>query len=244
MLKTLGDFPFETFEFEGKRAIVVFPHTKNIRKSIILKTEYWGAFPDIEIKLLERGFHVAYVENESRFAAVSDCDRKARFVEFLAEKYCLDKKCVPVGMSCGGAHAVRFAGFYPQLVSCVYIDAPVLNYCSFPGKIGNEECEYIWENEFLKVYPDIKRYQLVNFSEHPLCSIDSLIRNKVPVLMVYGTEDSSVIYEENGRLLELAYEGEQNPLLTCIRVEHRAHHPHGMTDDNTPIVDYIDKRCN
>ena len=234
-------FRFKEFDFEGKRAIVVFPEEINKNGKLALKVEYWGDFPDIEINLLKRGFHIAYVTNESRFATESDCDRKAHFVEFLALKYGLSKKCVPIGMSCGGAHAVRFAGFYPELISCVYIDAPVLNYCDFPGKLGDADCERVWENEFIKAYPGIKRYQLVNFSEHPLNMIDNLIEHKIPILMVYGGEDRTVIYESNGQIMEDAYEG--NRLLKVIKLPLRGHHPHGMIGDNSEIVNYIIEHC-
>lgn len=238
MLKTLGSFRCERFEFEGQEAIVVFPDAEP-NGSWVLKTEYWGAFPDVETSLLQKGFHVAFVKNYTRFATTEECALKARFVKFVSQKYNLSSKCVPVGMSCGGAHAVRFAGLYPDLVSCIYIDAPVLNYCSYPGKIGNEECEQVWENEFVKAYPGVKRYQLVNFDCQPLNMTDRIIESGIPVIMVYGTADKSVIYEENGLLFEQAFEG--TDLLTAVRVENREHHPHGIIGGNGPIVEFIVK---
>ncbi len=239
MLKTLGNFRCETFLFEGIEAIVVIPEERDSLGRWVLKSQYWGAFPDVEIKLLERGFHVAFIKNDTRFATSEECARKARFVHYVAEKYSLSEKCVPVGMSCGGAHAVRFSGLYPELVSCIFIDAPVLNYCSFPGKVGDEECESVWEAEFIKAYPGISRYRLLNFLEHPLNCADTIRENSIPVLMVYGGEDSCVIYEENGFLLKEAFEG--TDLLKEIRIPLRGHHPHGMIGDNTPIVDFIDE---
>ena len=142
-------------------------------------------------------------------------------------------------MSCGGAHAVNFAGYYPELVSCMYIDAPVLNFCSFPAKLGDPVCESIWQNEFIKAYPNTSRSDLLYFDPHPLNRTRALIENRIPVLMVYGTEDGTVIYEENGALFAEAYAG--TDLLTVIKVECRGHHPHGLIEDNTPIVDYIVK---
>jgi len=230
-------FRCEEFDFEGKRSIVVFPEESNKNGKLALKVEYWGAFPDVEINLLKHGYHLVWVENETRLATKSDCDRKARFVEYLAEKYSLSKKCVPIGMSCGGAHAVRFAGFYPELISCIYIDAPVLNFCDFPGKLGKADNEIAWEREFQQAYPGVKRYQLLNFSEHPLNMIDTLIEHKIPILMVYGGEDRTVIYEENGQLMEDAYAG--NDLLKVIKLALRGHHPHGMMGDNDEITNYI-----
>ena len=68
---------------------------------------------------------------------------------------------------------------------------------------------------------------------------DVLIENNIPVIMVYGAEDKTVIYEENGKLLEDAFDG--TGLLTAIAVGCRGHHPHGMidTEDNEKIADWI-----
>ena len=236
MEKNWYGFACEEMEFEGQAAMIVFPKENPVGK-LVLKVEYWGAFPDIEIKLLERGYHLAYVKNKSRLAPKEDCDIKARFVKFLAEKYGLSEKCIPVGMSCGGAHAVRFAGFYPELIACLYIDAPVLNFACFPGKFGDEYQERVWETEFIIAYPGVKRYQMVNFSEHPLNMAPTLLAHKIPIIMVCGKQDDRIIYEEHGKLLEDAYAG--TDLMKVIHVPNRGHHPHGMIHDNKPIVDFI-----
>jgi len=228
-------FRIEKFVFEGFAALLVFPEKADEHKNWLLKTEYFGAFPDVEIKLLEKGFHLAYIKNISRFATEEECHIKARFADYLSANYGLRDKCVPVGMSCGGGHAVNFAGFHPEKVLCVYIDAPVLNFCDFPAR---KDIEGVWENEFVKAYPGMERYKLLGFSNHPIGKTDVLIENKIPVLMVYGTEDKTVLYEVNGALLEEAYKN-RSDMLTVMPVACRGHHPHGMIGDNTPIVEYI-----
>ena len=230
----------EKFDFEGYEAIIVFPSVKPNGK-LAFKTLYFNAFPDVEMKLLDHGFHLAYIKSRTRFGTKDDCDRKGRLICYLAEKYNLSKKCVPIGMSCGGAHAVCFAGHHPELVSCMWIDAPVLNFNDFPGRMDREDFKTVWEKEFQVAYPGIKRYQLMNFPNHPLCHVDTLIENRVPVLMVYGVEDNTVFYNKNGLLMEQAMEG--TDLLTVIPVGCRGHHPHGMLEDNSVIVDYILKHC-
>lgn len=228
----------EEFEFEGRTATIVFPKDKISSGNWSLKTEYKDAFPETEVELLKKGFHITYLENTSRFAPKEDCEAKARFVKFIAEKYGLKNKCVLIGMSCGGAHAVRFAGMFPELAECMFIDAPVLNYCNFPGKIGNSVFEIIWNNEFAKTYPGISRAKLLSFDEHPINMVDVLIEHKIPVLMLYGNEDMTVLYNENGALLEEAYK-KAPELLTVIKRESQGHHPHGFPTNPKIIVDYI-----
>ena len=237
MSEIWNGYSCKEFEFEGRQAILVFPKEGTEVGKLVLKTEYWGAFPDVEVGMLQRGYHLCYLKNKTRFATREDCDAKAAFVRYLAKEYGLHEKCILVGMSCGGAHAVRFAGFYPELVSCMWIDAPVLNFLDFPGKVGDPVKEWVWEREFVHAYPNIKRHQLAGFAEHPLCMADTLIEHRIPIIMVYGTDDRVVLYEENGALLEQAYEG--NGLLKVVKVGLRGHHPHGKIGDNTEIVEFL-----
>ena len=126
----------------------------------------------------------------------------------------------------------------------MYIDAPVLNFCDYPGRLGDEHCASVWENEFIKAYPGIQRYQLVNFEYHPLNRIPTLIEHKVPVVMVYGREDITVNYAVNGKLMEMAYEGTDLLKLFCGSC--RGHHPHGiynMQFDSSELINYIAEQC-
>ena len=230
-------FACEELEFEGYKAFIVSPEPGTEVGKLVFKTLYWGAFPDIEINLLKNGYHLAYVDRACRVPSKEECDRRARFVQFVSQKHNLNGKCVLVGMSFGGAQAMRFANYHPELVSCIYLDAPVLNYSAFPGKMGDAYREKVWQEEFLSVYPGMKRYQLMNFDEHPINAIDIIQQHKIPVLLVWGTQDTTVDYKEHGLLMEQAYEG--SDLLKTVRVVNRGHHPHGMIGDNSELVRYI-----
>lgn len=223
-------FRCERFEFDGKDAIVVFPNKVEPEKNWLLKTEYWDAFPQPEIEMLKKGFHLAFVGNDSRFATEVDCTRKARFVEYISSQFGIRDKCIPVGYSCGGAHAVNFAGMYPNLVCCLYLDAPVLNFCDYPGRLNDAGCERVWNEEFVAAYPGVTRASLLMFENHPLNKIETLKKHKIPIVMLYGTQDSTVDYNKNGKLLELEYENSPG-LLTVIPRFLQGHHPHGEIYD-------------
>lgn len=233
-------FEIKEFDFEGKTARIVFPKdgTEDKEKNWMFKTEYWNAFPAIEIALLNKGFHLVNIENESRFATKEDCDRKARLADYVSKEYGLSKQCVTVGYSLGGAHAVNFAGFYPDYVKCIYLDAPVLNFCDYPGRLQFEECENVWETEFLKAYPGMTRAKLFNFENHPMNKLDILKEHKIPIIMLYGTEDKTVNYCNNGAVMELEYE-DCPELLTVIPRVMQGHHPHGCLLDNSKLIDFV-----
>ena len=233
-------FRCEEFEFEDRTATIVFPEKTHEKKAWTIKTEYREAFPETEIELLKRGFHVTYLKNSSRMAPKVDCDVRARFVEYVSKTYSLAPKCIPVGMSCGGCHAVNFAGFYPDLVSCMFIDAPVLNFNDYPGDISTHGKE-AWENEFVKAYPGVTRAALTNFDNHPIGKAQILIDNKIPILMLYGTQDLTVKYELNGLLLEELYV-EHPDLLTVMQRPLQGHHPHGFPQHPEIIANWIEQR--
>ena len=237
--KLWNGFRLEEFMFEDRLAAIVSPEKANEKKSWTIKAEYRHDFPETEIELLKRGFHVTYLQNTSRWAPKIDCHAKARFVKYVHENYGLADKCIPIGMSAGGAHAVNFAGLYPECVQCMYIDAPVLNFTSSPGRCDNERRRKIWESEFTKAYPGITRADLLNFDNHPINKAHVLIEHKIPILMLYGTADIVVEYGVNGLMLEEAY-ADHPGLLTVIKRESQGHHPHGFPAHPEITADWIE----
>lgn len=224
------------FSFEGMEAILVFPNKANEHKNWLLKTEYFGAFPDFEVEMLRRGWHLAYVKNVTRWCLDEDLDRKRRFCEYLSNEYGLYEKCVPVGMSCGGLVASKFAAKYPEYVSALYLDAPVLNLLSCPAGLGKADNNMF--PEFVEA-TGITLTQLLSYREHPIDQMHLLLEHHIPVMMVYGDSDLSVPYDENGAILEQYYR-ENGGMIIVIGKENCGHHPHGLTD-NTPIMDFVNK---
>lgn len=224
------------FQFEGRDAILVFPAEANENKNWMLKTEYFDAFPDFEIEMLKRGWHLAYVSNITRWCLDEDLDRKARFAEYLTKEFGLYKKCLPVGMSCGGLIGTKFAARYPEYVSALYIDAPVMNFLSCPAGIG------IAGGSMFKEFEDAMSMtlsDLINYREHPIDKKHLLLENNIPIFMVYGDSDDVVPYCENGAFLEKYYRENGGTIFT-VGKPGCGHHPHGL-EDNSPIIEFAEK---
>ena len=191
----------------------------------------------IKLEMLKRGYYVAHVANKSRLCPEEDTDMRPRFCEFLKTEFGLNEKCFPVGMSCGGLIAIKFAAKYPELVSCLYIDAPVLNYMSCPCGfgIGDACCE-----DFPEIFDSLglkNVSELICYTEMPMHKLPALVENRIPAVLVAGGADKTVPYEENGILLERAYKAKGIDLEIYIKPD-CGHHPHGL-DDPKPIVDFI-----
>ena len=233
---TWNGFQSIEFMFEGKEAVLVFPEKANENRNWLLKTEYFNAFPDFETEMLKRGWHLAYIENTTRWCLKEDLDRKKRFSEFLAREYGLYKKCIPVGMSCGGLVAVKLAAAYPEMVSALYLDAPVMNFLSCPGGLGKADDSML--PEFISA-TGISFTELLSYREHPIDKIPVLLENNIPVIMIYGKEDLTVPYDENGEILEKYYR-ENGGTIVAVGKENCGHHPHSLPD-NTPIIEFAEK---
>lgn len=224
------------FKFDGKNAIIVFPETPNENKNWLLKTVYFDAFPEFEIDMLKRGWHLAYVGNDTRWCTEADLDRKKAFTEYLNKEYGLYPKCVPVGMSCGGLMGVKFAAKYPECVSALYLDAPALNFLSCPAGLGASEHNLMEE---FTADLGLTLVDLLNYREHPIDKKEALLKSNMPIIMVYGDSDEVVPYAENGAILEKYYR-ENGGIIETYGKPGCKHHPHGL-DDRTPIINFVEK---
>ena len=213
------------FLFEGREAVLVFPSEANSLRSWLFKMEYLEAFPSFELEMLGRGWHLAFIKNKTRWCLDEDLDLKRRFADFLIEKYSLSKKTVPVGMSCGGLIGTRLAAKYPEYVSTLYLDAPVLNLLSCPAGLGGGKS---FMEEFT-AHTSMTLKELIVYPDHPINKIPRLLSERIPVVLVYGDEDDVVPYSENGAILERAYLESGGEILTVCK-RGVGHHPHGADD--------------
>lgn len=217
-----------------REVIIVFPKAGSSNGKWVLKTEYFDAFPNVQLSLLEKGYHLVHIKNKTRWHVPEDTEARAELARYMHTKYQLSEKCVIIGMSCGGMQGIYFAAKYPQYVSCMYLDAPVVNFLSCPAHLG-KAANGAWE-EFEK-NTGMTLSKLLGYRNHPLDNIPKLIENKIPIILVCGDSDKTVPYEENGKLLHDMYLAKGAEIATILK-EGCDHHPHGL-EDNAPIIEFI-----
>lgn len=229
-------FKIEEFTFSKRRGRIVYPNG-NFNGKLMVKTEYWDAFPNFEIEMVKRGYALCNIEHFSRWAPDEETHIMADFIKFVTEKIGAGQKVILVGMSCGGLQAARLGQIYPEIVSAIYLDAPVLNILSMAG-LGDCECSGDFWRELVDTY-GFSKSTVVNFRNSPIDHMQVLIDNDIPIIMIYGNNDSVVIYAENGKVLEDYYK-EKGGKVEVICKSMCGHHPHGL-DDPTPIIEFIEK---
>lgn len=223
------------FEFNGLVAKIVMPKVKPNGKWVY-KTEYFDAFPSTEIEFLNRGYHLAFNSNQTRWASDSDVEAKGEFIRFVSKEFNLYEKCVPVGMSCGGLYACKVAAKFPELIEAMYIDAPVMNLLSCPCDLG------IAKSNCYEDFYDarhITKSELLSYRENPIDLMHIFLENDIPIVMVAGDADDIVPYVENGELLEKYYKAKGGRIKVYIKPG-CGHHPHGLEDPTIVVNDIIE----
>ncbi len=227
----------DKFKFEERDAIVVHP-TIPANGYWIWKAEYFDAFPNFEEAMVQRGYHICFIDHDNRWATPDSIEQSARFLQFVAEKYGLKQRGIAVGMSCGGLIASTLAEKHPELIDVLYLDAPVMNILSSAG-LGerNDPSTESSRREIFDAY-HLAPWSLVAFRGSPIDNMQPLIDHKIPVIMLYGNADKVVVYLENGRVLEDFYRA-NGGTIKVIRKSMVCHHPHGL-EDPTPIIEFVE----
>lgn len=235
-MKSYSEYTKEEFLFQGRKAVVFFPDEEKRTNKWIYKTEYLDAFPELQSMMLAEGYHLAHVDNETRWCRPSDIERQGAFCQYLHQTYGLQEKCAVVGMSCGGMQGIYLAASFPEHVAVLYLDAPVVNLLSCPGDLGKGKSGFFWE---FAENRGMTMSELIGYRNHPLDRFPDLLKAKTPIILVCGDSDSVVPYEENGKLLYDFYQ-EHGGTIELHLKKGCDHHPHGL-EKNQTIRDFIEK---
>lgn len=223
------------FSLDGRKVLLVLPHEAK-GNNWLLKTEYFGAFPNFELAMLERGWHLAYIENETRWYKESDSEAKAALCDYLSKNFSLSEKCMCVGMSCGGMQAVYFAARHPECVKALYLDAPVLNLLSCPCNVGRDVFPGMYQEFHEKT--GMTLHDLINYRNHPIDNVQPILEHRIPVMLVCGDADVTVPYDENGLILSQKLRAADHPFREILKPG-CGHHPHGL-EDPAPIIEFAE----
>lgn len=231
------------FDFNGRKAWVVEPKEdvqEDGERRWVWTMQWMGAYlnrtgaPD----LVKRGWRHVHLEafdtraNDDGLKALSD------FQDYLVHELGFAPKANLIGMSWGGFYSVRYANAFPEKVSRIYLDAPLLNFDGFGGdatKTPTAAAALI--GPWAKSAPADGNWSVD--PRMPVNMAEAVAKAKIPVYLLYGGQDQTV-----------------NPVLNCerfvpafknaggdIRVEKRdlyGHHPHGFEhEDIFKIVNFF-----
>lgn len=158
----------------------------------------WRAhFPDWHTEmdeiLLEKGFHVAYINTSDLLGAPEAMIIWDDFYDYLTLHKKLATQAVLEGVSRGGLYIYNWAKRNPDKVSCIYAEAPVCNFNSWPGSAENEQDNW---HKLLALYA-LTEEEAQNYKDQAKDNLEGLASFKVPILHVVSLADKIVPVEEN-----------------------------------------------
>ena len=231
-----SEYEVKEFVFQGRDAKVVFPKKANANGYWIWRARFWGAEPQVDKALLEKGFHVVYVDVAHLFGNEQAVQLWNDFYAYCVSEYKLNKKVVLEGLSRGGLIIYNWAAQNTDKVFTIYADAPVCDIKSWPGGLySGEGSPKDWER--CLAAHGLDSVSVKSFKGIPIHTGVKVAEAGIPVLHVYGAVDVVVPFEENTALLKEKFEA-AGGTMKLIRKEGVGHHPHSLKDP-APIVDFI-----
>lgn len=246
-----GDFPgklsdwngFARFDFEvaGKPLMVIAPKQPAAGRPWVWHGEFFGHKPAPDIALLNRGFHIVYANIPNMLGCPEAVDHWNLVYNYLTHEHQFAEKVGLVGLSRGGLYCYNWAIANPYRVACIYGDAPVCDFKSWPGGFGKGPGSPSDWKLVLKHWNFENDEQAKAYSGNPIDNLKRLAQAGVPLLHVFGDADEVVPWDENTGLIEERYRA-LGGQITLIRKPGVKHHPHGL-DDPAPIVEFLERHC-
>ncbi len=229
-------YALHEFAVGGRDCKVVCPEKAAPGNPWIWRARFWGHEPQTDLALLERGFHVAYVDVANLFGNSEAVAHWNEFYDHVTTQYGFGDKPVLEGMSRGGLIIYNWAIANPGKVACIYADAPVLDFKSWPGGLGKGKGSPSDWVQCRKVY-GLSEADALTFGGNPIDNLEPLAKAGISLLHVVGADDDVVPVAENTTVLEERYR-ELGGDIAVIAKPGVGHHPHSL-EDPTPIVDFI-----
>lgn len=234
-------FEATRFEVDGRKAHLVLPKSPAAGKPWIWRTEFVGHQPQADLALLEKGFHVAYIDMQNLYGGPDAMKAMDAFHSHCTHTFGLSQKTVLEGFSRGGLYAFNWSARNPDKVAAIYVDAPVCDFKSWPGGKGKGKGSPSDWKRVLGVY-GLTEEQALTYDKNPVDNLAPIAKAGIPILSVVGEADRTVPVAENTDLVEKRYK-ELGGTITVIRKPGVDHHPHSLQDP-APIVDFVLKAVN
>jgi pimeloyl-ACP methyl ester carboxylesterase/lysophospholipase L1-like esterase len=229
------------FEVDGKPVLVVTPKEAATGRPWVWHGEFFGHKPAPDIALLSKGFHIVYMSVPNMLGSPQAVKHWNALHEELTTTYGLSTKPALVGLSRGGLYCYNWAAANPDKVSCIYADAPVCDFKSWPGGKGKGKGDPKNWSLVSELWAFKNEAEALAYKGNPIDKLAPLAKNRVPLLHVFGDADDVVPWYENTGIIEEKYKA-LGGSITLIRKPGVGHHPHGL-DDSAPIIEFITRHA-
>lgn len=219
------------FTFKDRQATVVVPKKAAKGTPWIWRPAFFDAFPSVDKALLEKGFHIVYYDVTHLYGSPRAVSLGTEFYKDITDRYGLSPKVTLEGFSRGGLFAFNWAAQNTDKVACIYVDAPVCNVFSWPGRKNAT----LW-NDLLKEW-NLTDAEMEHFKGNPIDNLAPIAAVGIPIISVCGDSDQTVPYKENMDVVRSRYLAAGAPVEVILK-KGCDHHPHSL-ENPEPVVDFI-----
>ena len=173
---TWRGFARRDFTCDGRACIVCAPSKEAPGRPWLWRARFFDAWPATDVALLERGFHLVYMDVVDLYGAPSAVAHWNAFHAYLTSTHGFAPKAALEGLSRGGLIIYNWAIANPGKVACLYADAPVCDIRSWPGGKGlgpgslskKEKKEMLYDGELMsrlhrEIWTPERRFCLILF---------------------------------------------------------------------------------
>ena len=226
--------------YEGqvtKRACkLVLPDVPDPRQRWAWRAEFFGAFTGVDLELVRRGFALAYMDVTDLYGSPAAVEHWDAFYHWATGKLGLHPRPALIGLSRGGLMVYNWAARHPDQTGCIYGDAPVMDFKSWPGGKGSSAGSAEDWQKCLSAY-GLSEPEALAYPLNPIDNLAPLAKLRVPLIHVCGTADEAVPVAENTAIAASCY-SDLGGEMTVILKGGGGHHPHGL-EIPTPVVEFI-----
>jgi lysophospholipase L1-like esterase/pimeloyl-ACP methyl ester carboxylesterase len=193
------------FDFAMHQAQIIVPEKPLDGNPWVFRARFPNWHYQMDSILLSEGYHIAYVNTNNQFGSPRAVDVWNKFYNYLTEVCGLNKKVSLEGVSRGGLFIYNFAKKYPERINCIYAEAPVCDFTSWPGGFGTGKGSAADWEKLKKEYGFKTDEEAKAYHNNPIDNLEPLAKAKVPVLHMIGLKDSVVPPTENTLVLTDRY---------------------------------------
>ena len=226
------------FSLDGRKCFIVEPENKSGSGLWIWRARFFGHEPQLDLALLERGYHLAFCDVSNLYGNDEAVQRWDTFYEFATREFQLDRRVVLEGMSRGGLIIYNWAAANPDKVAAIYADAPVLDIRSWPGGMGKGKKSAGDWSRCLAAY-NLTEESTRHFDGNPFDRLAPLASAGIPLIHVVGMADDVVPVSENTDILAARYQ-KLGGRIQVIRKKGVGHHPHSLRNPEL-ILNFLDR---
>jgi lysophospholipase L1-like esterase/pimeloyl-ACP methyl ester carboxylesterase len=229
------------FQHNKRDCILVEPRRTAMGRPWLWRARFWANDPQVDIALLEKGFHLVYCDVAGLFGAPQAVEIWNQFYDHM-QKAGLNSKVALEGLSRAGLIMFNWTHDNPEKVACIYADAPVCDIKSWPGGRGSGVGNPTEWPLCMKVYGFKTEEEALKYQHNPIDNLEPIAKAGIPLLHVCGDSDKAVPVNDNTAIIEKRYLKLGGSIKVILKPG-VGHHPHCLKNPK-PITDFILKHTN